>query len=412
MALHEFRANGRAFLAGLIGLSSGQAIIGYINSIFAPQLVAEFGWSRGDLALTATAGMIAIIFVPIAGRLADVHGVRRIAAIGIVAYPLTFAGLSTMTGSIWEYVGWSIAQFVLCTTTTSSIYTRIVAERFDLSRGLALALIATGPAASGALASPLLTSIIDSAGWRTAYLTLAAIVAGSGALTLLLLPKGKARPIASASEAGSAAPARSGFVYRELAGHRAFWVLAGATLLCTLPNVLANLHLKMMLVDTGIGSAELGAMVSLFAGGGIAGRIASGFALDRFPAWLVAMIGMGLPVPGLLLLDSGSRDVGVLGSGILILGLAYGSEGDTIAYLVVRHFGIGLYSTVLSLMTATIALNGTIGALILAGTLDSTGGYSLFMKLCMASVTLGALAFGLLRGAPVAASPLRERTSP
>lgn len=388
-------------MAGLIGLSTGQSLIGYINSIFATELVAEFGWSRSNLALTALASLVAIICIPIAGRLTDLYGVRRVAAVGIISFPLTFVGLSLMSGSIFQYVGLGLLQYILCTTTTTTVYSRIVAERFVSARGLALALLATGPAVAGAVASPALTAVIDTAGWRTAYQVLAVAFAFTGALTLMLLPSAPARAT-GAQTALRAGGARN--AYGAVLRNPVFWILFAATLLCTVPTVLANLHLKMMLVDTGIGSTALGVMVSVFAAGVIVGRLASGLALDRFPAYLVAMIGMGMPCIGLILLSSGTTDIGLLGLGTLTLGLAYGAEGDTLAYLVVRHFGVELYSTVLGLITAVIVLSNTLGAGILSLTLAQTNSYNLFMQISAVTVIGGALTFLALRNSPPVAA--------
>jgi MFS family permease len=60
------------------------------------------------------------------------------------------------------------------------VYTRLIAARFGRARGLALAMVASGPAIFGALGAPLLSRFIDAHGWRTGYQALAAFVGAIG----------------------------------------------------------------------------------------------------------------------------------------------------------------------------------------------------------------------------------------
>jgi MFS family permease len=188
--------------------------------------------------------------------------------------------------------------------------------------------------------------------------------------------------------------------WATLARSRTLQIILCAAFLCSLPHALAASQLNLMLVDTGIGSHEAAAMISIFAGGTIVGRVLTGLALDQFPAHLVAMVAMSIPSVGLFILGSGTASIQMIGLGMLLLGFAMGAEGDVLAYLVIHHFGISTVSTILGLVTATVALAGTIGALALSITLRTTGSYSNFMIAAGFCVLLGALSFLPLRSAP------------
>lgn len=99
----ELRSNWKPLLAATLGLATGMSLQGYINSIFAPLLLEEFGWTRASFALTAMVSSVAVLCIPIAGRLTDQFGVRPVATVGLIVFPLTFVGMSLMTGSIYEY---------------------------------------------------------------------------------------------------------------------------------------------------------------------------------------------------------------------------------------------------------------------------------------------------------------------
>ena len=69
-----------------------------------------------------------------------------------------------------------------------------------------------------------------------------------------------------------------------------------------------------------------------------------------FPAHFVAAIAMGLPGLGCFLIASSWDSFAVLVVAVCCLGAAWGAEGDVIAYLVSRRFGLTIYSTVLSML--------------------------------------------------------------
>jgi predicted MFS family arabinose efflux permease len=69
-------------------------------------------------------------------------------------------------------------------------------------------------------------------------------------------------------------------------------------------------------------------------------------------------------------------------------------------YLVVHVFGIRTFSSVMGLLTATISLAITIGAIVLSITLKTTGHFTTFLTLSAVSVLIGGLLFLLIR-APV-----------
>ena len=80
----EFRKSWRALAAAGVGMAAGYLLVNYISNIFTPHLIEEFGWSRGDLARVGATAILGIIGQPIAGRLTDAFGVRRVALVGVI----------------------------------------------------------------------------------------------------------------------------------------------------------------------------------------------------------------------------------------------------------------------------------------------------------------------------------------
>lgn len=395
----EFRQHWRPLTAAFLGLGSGLALNSYILSTFGPYFVEEFGWTRAEWAMLGAVQILVMFCLPVAGRLTDMFGVRPVAAVGAITFPLFLMAIATMNGDIYIYLGIYVVQTILCSTTTSTVYTRVVAETFSVRRGVALAICGSSPPLIAALGSPLITALVASHGWRTGYIVIAVYCAICAALTLALLPRGSRRSgeVKAQMTASPAAPSRG--VYRNLASMPAFWMMLLGCFLVNLPFALATSQIKMVVLDQGITDADAALMISAFAIGSIIGRIIAGFALDALPGHVIAAVGFGLPFISLLLLASDLDAVLIVGIAILLMGLSFGSEGDIIPYLVTRYFDISIFSTVLGVLSAAIGSSMALGSLALGLSLQATNSFDLYLMMAAAGSFIGSGVF-LMLGRP------------
>lgn len=399
----EFRRHWRPLLASFLGMGSALSLNSYILSTFAPYLIDDFGWSRSQFAMLGVVQILMLVCLPVAGRLTDVFGVRRVAAVGALSFPLFLVAIALMDGNIYVYLGIYIAQTIVCSTTTATVYARVVAEVFAVRRGVALAIAGSSPPLIAALGSPLVTAFVDGNGWRAGYLAVAVFCAVCSVATVMLLPRRTQAP-KHASAAASTPPGRSRGVYREIARMPAFWMMLVACFLVNLPFTLATSQIKMVVLDQGISDADAAMMISAFAIGSIVGRVIAGFALDYLPGHIIAAIGFGLPFIGLLLLASNLDTVPVVGFAILLMGLSFGSEGDVIPYLVTRYFDIAVFSTVMGLFSASIGSAMALGNVILGLSLAATDSFGLYLLIAAAGSLIGSAVF-LALGLPRFRSP-------
>lgn len=401
--LSEFRTEWRALAAGIVGMAAGLGYISTTTSVFAPALLAEFGWSKAEFALTTSLVLVLVIAIPLAGRLTDLLGVRRTALIGTLALPAVALAYTAMSGDIRHYLVLYVIQIFLGATTTATVWCRILVDHFTRARGLALAIGASGATISGFIVTPLLNELVDTYGWRVGYQALAAFIVVGGIVALLLVPPPKHAESATISK-----PRRTKEDYFAIARTPVFWLLAIAVFLCNLPMVLSLTQLKLLLQDNGMSGTIISVMLSTWSLGAIVGRFTCGLALDRFPTHVVAAIGMGLPAVGLLIIASPFDAPWLLTLGLFMFGCAYGAEGDIVGYIVARVFGLGIFSTVLGLLSATISGALATGAALLSMTLGATGHYPFFLYIVSATVLIGGSMFLLLGrkwGAPAPAEP-------
>ena len=386
----EVRANGRQLAAATAGLSAGLSVSAYTNAAMAPHFLAAFGWSRSDFALTGVIALLTFVFLPVYGRLADVVGVRRVAAVGVVGVPVCWAAFAAMSGPIWQYFAISVALIALGVTTTPAIYSRVVATWFDKARGLALAIAISGPPLLGAIGSPALAAINRAYGWRVGCVAIAVTTAVLGVLALALI--GREKP----GSAGSARKPKARTDYRAILRNRVFWILLAGVLLCNVYHSVTTSQLGVVLGASVRSAGSVASLVSIFAVAVIVGRFACGLALDRFAAHAVAAIAMALPGFGCLLLASSWDSYVVVIAAVCCLGAAWGAEGDVIAYLVSRRFDLSVYSSVLSILSAAIGVSSAAGAVILSRILRETQSFNGFLVLAGAAAMAGGALFVVL----------------
>ncbi|MFC3214709.1 MFS transporter [Novosphingobium panipatense] len=83
--------------------------------------------------------------VPFWGRFVDRYGARVSASIGFIAMPASFIAFSFMTGDIYQFFAITVFQNLFGVLTTTLVFTRVVIQKFDAARGMALSVLMSGP---------------------------------------------------------------------------------------------------------------------------------------------------------------------------------------------------------------------------------------------------------------------------
>lgn len=391
--LKEFRVNWPAVLATFIGIATGNALSHYTMSLFAPELIREFGWSRAQFALVSALPLVTAVITPLAGRFTDKFGARIAAGIGLAAMSLGFFAMSTLNGNIYEFFAIWLLQHIFGVMSTSLVFARIIVDRFDKARGTALSLLMMGPPLSGAIVAPVLGAIIASYGWRIGFMSLGAAAALGGAMCVIFLGR-TARRDGKVEEVRNPRLTRAELV--RIARQPAFIFIVLGMFMINIAQPFAASQLKLVVLSKGISDAAGTWMVSLYATGVIIGRAMFGIALDRISANKVALFGLSLPAIGFTILGMPGLTVSLCAIGIMLIGIAQGAEGDIGGYLVSRHFDLRNFSLVFAFVKSGLDAGGAIGALILSATLSVTGGhYDAYIWICAGTTVVGAFLFFL-----------------
>ncbi len=406
--LGELRQNVRPLVAASLGCGTSLPLFAYTNSVFAPYLIKDFGWSRAQFALIGITMLITLPFLPVIGRVTDKIGVRRVALAGTLLILPGFIGYSMMSGSFTQYLVLFTAVLIIASLTGPLVYTRVIAENFKLAQGLALTIVNCAPAVLAIPLIPLLNWMIGQIGWRTSYVVLGSFCFVCGLLAVLLTPPARARVVVEAEaplpELGpdTLAPAQAPLPpagrgdYHVILHSKLFWLILGAMFLCLLQTQLHSSQMNLMLIDQGLTTQTAANIASIYAFGTIVGRIGCGLALDRFGTPVVTFISMFIPAIGFLILGLPFNGFLVVAIAMFLVGISVGAESDIIPFLVARYFKVRIYNTTLSLVMTCAFLASATGALGVSYTLNRFDSFEPFLYVIAASIFVGSFLFLLM----------------
>ncbi len=167
--------------AVMIGLATGIASVNlFAIQIFQAPVTREFGWSQTQYTGVILVGtIITVISSPLIGWVFDRRGVRPFAIGSTILFGLALISLYFLTPNLLHFYGVFALIPLIGAGTSSVAYARVVARWFDARRGQALGAALAGIGIGGAVLSALTQGLIQSVGWRGAYL-------GLGLLLLLV----------------------------------------------------------------------------------------------------------------------------------------------------------------------------------------------------------------------------------
>ncbi len=144
-------------------------------SVFMKPVSLEFGWSRGETSFAYTvASFASAVFGVIWGQVADKYGTKWFGFIGAICMSLTLFSLSSLDSIFQFYLFYFLFGAMGSALLFSPLYAN-VGFWFRENPGLALGLAASGGAIGQAFIPHLSGILIESSGWKAAYINLAAI---------------------------------------------------------------------------------------------------------------------------------------------------------------------------------------------------------------------------------------------
>jgi predicted MFS family arabinose efflux permease len=314
----------------LMGLAmGGRSAFG----LFVSPLNTASGMGLTAISLALALGQLGVgLAQPAVGMLADRYGPARVIVTGGLLLAATISALAV----------WPISTVLALMLVASAIASSAVGSNGLLlgavgravtpaRAGLAVGVIGAGGSAGQLVLGPVMQWSIDHRGWAVALLVMAA-------LSLAALPLSLAfRRRAGSVPSNASAPAES---VREVLREWRFWRVASSFGICGFHVGFLGVHMPGVIERCGLPASLSGTWIALAGAANIAGSIAIGLALKRYPAGplLVGLyVTRALGIAGLLVLPVTSQVM--LGFGLLMGATHMGTLPPT-AQLVARQHGV------------------------------------------------------------------------
>jgi len=165
---------------GIFASGPGQS---HTFSVFIVAISEDLGLTGTEIASAyGFATLVAALALPYMGRLVDRHGPRRMLMLAVPLLAIACLVFGAASGLLWLAIGFALLRF-LGQGSMMLNCANLVAQWFQAKRGFALGLMALGFSVSMAVHPPLAQWLIETVGWRQAWLWL-----GLLSLALLLPP--------------------------------------------------------------------------------------------------------------------------------------------------------------------------------------------------------------------------------
>ncbi len=358
----------------------------YLFGLFIKPLSAEFGWSRGGVALALSfVAYTTMLAAPFFGAVVDRAGPKRV----IVA---SIAGLAAAVGSL-RWLGPSpaglyahhVAIALLGLGTLPITYTGVVVALFERHRGLALGLTLAGVGVGGAVVPGLVQGVVDAHGWRAGYIAIATLMLVVALPTVLLLLREPPRRAAGG-------PMAAGLTFREALRGRVFWLLASILLVLGITSAGITTHLAALMSDHGLGTAGIARAFLVLGTALIVGRVGAGLLLDRCNPAAVACLVMAAATCGLFVVATCHSTLPVY-CGVVLVGFGIGSEFDFLSFFVGRLLGMRAYGVIYGTIYSAFMVGSGLGSPLVGYGFDRFGSYGTPLLLLAAAQGLAAVLF-------------------
>jgi MFS family permease len=353
-------------------------------SIFYVAVIEDFGWTRAATALTFS--IFTIVYglnSLVAGGLVDRFGPRVMLPAGGIILGLGLLSLTLMT-EIWHfYLLFGVVMAVGLSTLGSVPSYAVLSNWFVKKRGTALGLSTAGIGIGALILVPILQGIIDSHGWRTAYLvlglvtlavipTVTAVFQRHRPQSLGLLPDGeRSTQTTPATESKAEMVRRDALVVDkewasrewtlgDAARTRRFWLIFVARCLELGVLQLFLVHQAAFFVGVGYETLVAAGIVAAVGFVGSFGKILWGTLSDRIGREVTYTVGFGLGTVGVLILLSiqPGSPVWMAYAYAIMYGLCYGMSAVLLPAMAADIFHGKRYGVILG----GIYIGGGIGA--------------------------------------------------
>jgi MFS family permease len=348
---------------------------------FLKPIVEDLGLDRASFSLVIAVSLFLYgVFGPLVGLALDRFGARLTASVGTVLLVGSLV-LTAQVRTFWEFaIVYGVILPLGLAVTGPVMASGVVARWFNKRRGTALSLLGSASMTGMSLLVPLVTWLILTGGWRTAYVVIAGLV------LVCILPvalwvirespeQRGLTPDGVPLDAKAAASSRERVSATTAMQTLAFWQLAGSFFTCGFSMSLLSAHGIPMLTDHGYTPMFASWAFGVLGGSAIGCTVMLGTLSDRFgrrPVLAAIYAGRVLIFSGFFLIRDNPGAiilVAVLG------GITMAGTGSMTSALTADIWGRFSVSPVLGVIFLVHQTGAAIGSSLAGALFEATGGY-------------------------------------
>ncbi|KAF9949416.1 hypothetical protein BGZ65_007345 [Modicella reniformis] len=363
--------------------------------------------SHGSIAFIGTLGSSATYFSGfVSGVSADRFGYRATALLGTGIMALALI-LASFANQIWHLY---LTQGVLFGVGASLVYYPAIGAPthwFDVKRGLALGIAVSGTGLGGLGLAPATQVLIDSVGigWTLRILALFCILVWyferksgekvcESASAITNVEVGRLTEKLSLQRKEPIGIVAAFLEELQVFKHPQFITLALAELTGSIGFLIPMYYFQTYSLFIGLTTSDGALIAGLSSGASCLGRIALGYAADRFPKTMVVSICAWLTAGSVLIIWMLSKSFGIYLLFAIFYGFFAGGYVSLVPLVVSETFGVHQISTVIGFMYATGGIGILCGAPMAGMILDATKPYISYTPVIMTAggtLVLGAV---------------------
>jgi MFS family permease len=348
---------------------------------FVKPISSDLGWTRSQVTLgLAISGFTMALGSVILGRLMDRYGVRPVTLGAVVGFGISMAAIGFTPRSLSMFTVLYALQGFVSAGIAPLPYAKSISGIFDRERGLALGIAIGGVGIGTVLVPQYAQTIIGSFGWRQAYIGLGLLhlAVAFPAVLFLIKEPGYGRPANSEPRSRVAVSTVPGKTVGEALVDPTFWMIVFSFTFSGAVLVGLNGTIVPMLTDGGMSVRMATSAVSVLGIATIAGRIFSGYLLDRIFAPYVTILFLMVPFVGVVAFGAG-LSYGLPFVAAFLIGLGIGGELDLMAFLISRYFGLRAFGALYGLLTGLFYIGAKGGPFMVNVVYEATGSYHLVL---------------------------------
>lgn len=359
----------------------------YSFGVFIKPLEDEFGWSRSQIALTISIFlMVNGLAAPIAGRLVQTMGPKKVICISALGSSLTFFLIGFSRNLYMFYSLYALLALNMVGISYIPVST-LVTQWFDRRRGTAMGLVYMGISAGGMIFAPLIGQVNLLFGWRYAYLFLSLFVLAVAVPIGFFVIKEQGpwdsqtrSDRQNATVTNDPEDAEAGKPLGQILATRAFRWISLTFFLGAMAMMAMLQHQVAMMSEKAISYMAASTALGITSGMGAVGKLCFGRMTESFPLKWIVTACYAFQAAGVLLLMSLSRPY-LIWIYALVFGFGMGGVLVLQPLAVGQYFGLKSFSVVLGGITFCQSLGASLGAFSAGLMYDYLGNYQLAMLL-------------------------------